>query len=107
MRLWFKSSGFIKPPKPAPKPPALRLIPPHKPPMKQPTPETDNHPSRWEDSYLNAEFIHADFARELERQRDEARAKLKAKLKIVMTHYANDSGSSYEVFKDLSWETID
>ena len=39
------------------------------------TPETDNHPSRWQE-LPSAEFIHADFARKLERERDEAMRRL-------------------------------
>jgi hypothetical protein len=44
--------------------------------MNNETPETDNHPSRWQEGNI-AEFIHADFARKLERERDEARESLK------------------------------
>ncbi len=67
--------------------------------MNNETPETDNHPSLQQVG-SNAEFIHADFARTLERERDRVRAKLK----IVMTAYAEDVGSSYEEFNDLSWD---
>lgn len=36
------------------------------------TPETEAHPSRWQHG-ASAEFIHADFARKLDRERNEAR----------------------------------
>ena len=50
------------------------------------TPETDNHPSRWQHG-RSAEYVHADHARDLERRLNDAREAL-----VDLTNTLNQYG---------------